>query len=211
MRTYSEVLVPLIIPDGYAQAVWVMALTGDSEPMVTTCGLDITGVLSSYPALCNHLLNNFGNTIMAQVYSQYTVERVDLYVGQASGPNVVYASTDPAIPGEQSLTSLPQNCAVLIRKPTGTPGRRGRGRFYIPGIPEASVSQIGDINSGPLDGWQDSADAFYSELATPSVFDPAPPVILHHSEGIGTEPAPTPITSFQVETRIATQRRRLRP
>jgi len=38
-----------------------------------------------------------------------------------------------------------------------------------------------------------------------------PPVVLHRSEGAGVEPAPTPILSFQAESKIATQRRRLRP
>jgi hypothetical protein len=36
-------------------------------------------------------------------------------------------------------------------------------------------------------------------------------VVLHRTEGIGDEPPPTPVLSFLVENKVATQRKRMRP
>jgi len=83
--------------------------------------------------------------------------------------------------------------------------------MYIPGIPEGDVSQVGGITT--LAGWQTALTAFWNRVvATPGVLGP---VVLHStSPAIPTitDPrlAPDPITTFQVDGVIATQRRRLR-
>jgi hypothetical protein len=97
---------------------------------------------------------------------------------------------------------LPQNCATLIRKTTALAGRRGRGRFYLPPITmdEFATSKAGVIASSSLAAMQLAANAW---------FDHGEPFVILH-DSLPSSLAPTPITSFVVDGRIATQRRRLR-
>lgn len=83
--------------------------------------------------------------------------------------------------------------------------------MYLPGINEANVDHAGNINAGNVDFAQTAFDGWYEFLTAGVGARLYPPVVLHRSEGAGVEPAPTPITMFTVESKIATQRRRLRP
>lgn len=103
-----------------------------------------------------------------------------------------------------SLTDppAPPNTAALIRFGTGLVGRQYRGRMYLPGVLlDSEVRDDGTIN--------DTVQAsilgvmlYLKDLLDTSDYAP---VILH--SGVGT---PTTITSINVESTVATQRRRLR-
>lgn len=203
---------PLIIPPGFAQAVWSMTLTGDSEPIICTGGLDVSAAGGDFEAAADGAFAAWGANIMPSVSDEYTLDHVTLYVGQDGGPPLVYDSTLTGSAGGLTNAPLPQNCAHLVRKRTDAAGRRGRGRFYIPGVPEGEVTPTGVLSTTYVDGMTASAQAFLDELATPvGAYPSLELVILHRSEGIGTEPAPTPVTQLICESVIATQRRRLRP
>jgi hypothetical protein len=203
---------PLIIPVGFGQAVYTFSLLGDDEPVVCTLGHDLTEAGSNYESAANDLLDMAGLNMMDQITSHYTLQSVTLYVGQDGGPPAIYESSDTGHQGGAVQAPLPQNCAQLVRKRTGAAGRRGRGRMYWPGIIEGNVSETGVIASGYLADLQSNANAWHAALLAGlgGVGPALPPVILHRSEGIGTEPPPTPVTSFQVDNVIATQRQRLR-
>jgi hypothetical protein len=83
--------------------------------------------------------------------------------------------------------------------------------MYIPGVREGDVDELGNVLSSSLTLWQDQFDGWYEYLTAGVAARLYPPVVLHRSEGIGTEPPPTPVTVYQVDDRVATQRRRLRP
>lgn len=96
----------------------------------------------------------------------------------------------------------PPNTAALIRFGTGLVGRQYRGRMYLPGVLlDSEVSDSGTINSTV------QASLLGTMLYLKDLLDSADyaPVILH--SGVGT---PTTISSINVETSVATQRRRLR-
>ncbi len=202
----------LIIPPGYAQVVWSFTCDGDSEPMVTTCGID----LSEDPGDADELTANrmFGAMVPGMIpviSSAYTLTHVTLYIGQDGGPTVVHESTSEPVEGEAG-TPCPPNTAVLIRKRTDLAGRRGRGRFYIPGVAESIVEANGNLTAPGKAAWDEAVVDFYSRVNNVDIGAVAyPPVVLHRSEGIGVEPIPTPISLFAVEAKVATQRRRLRP
>lgn len=203
----------LIIPVGFGQAVYSLTLAGDSEPMVTTLGHDLSAAGSNYEDAANDLHTLFGIYIMGRTITDYTLESVTLYVGQDGGPPAIYESTEAPIVGGATQQALPQNCAWLIRKRTGAAGRRGRGRMYIPGPHELQVSNTGVLSTLYRGDLQTEVNGWHAELLTGLTggVGPLPPVVLHRSEGIGTEPPPTPVTAFEVDEKIATQRRRLRP
>lgn len=203
----------LIIPVGFAHAVYELSLDADTEGMVVTCGHDVSAVVGGdYGEIADRLHIGFGAEMMGIMSNLYTLTGVSLYVGQDGGPPAVFESGEEPVGGDVASAALPQNCAYLMRKRTSAAGRRGRGRMYLPGVPEGNVSAQGAIDGTWLDAIQTNAVAWYELLTgVPAGSVAYPPVILHRSEGIGTEPPPTPVTTFVFESVIATQRQRLRP
>lgn len=212
MRTdmYTEAMA-LIIPPGFAQAVYIHQLAGDNEPIVTTCGHDIGDFVGTPQELANRLHSNWKTEPLVLMSNQYTSVGVDVYIGQDGGPPLVANSTTVSATGGATGGPLPQNCAALVRKRTGAAGRRGRGRMYWPGVAEGDVGPTGVLTEALRTSLQNRYAAWLALLvASPAGSGPVPPVILHRAEGTGVEPPPTVITAFQVDTRVATQRRRLR-
>lgn len=203
---------PLVIPPGYLHAVYVFDLTGDNEAMVTTCGHEIDSSSGASGAdSADDLFNSFGANILPGLTDQLYLDHVTTYVGQDGAPPLIYESSQARVQGGATSVGLPQNNAYLVRKRTDLSGRRGRGRFYVPGVVEGGVDHLGNL-SGPLQtDRQTEWTAWYDDLTALVAGRLYPPVVLHRSEGIGEEPLPTPITQFIVDGRIATQRRRLRP
>lgn len=202
----------LLIPPGYLHAVYEFSFTGDAEPMVTTCGHEIdTASGASGDLAPNDLFNLYANNLLTGQAADVTLVGVTVYVGQDGGLPLVFTSDEPAVAGSGGADSLPPNSAVLVRKRTDSAGRRGRGRMYLPGVPRGQVFDTGLLNTTYVSNLQLEATAFHEALTALPGGRLYPPVVLHRSEGAGVEPAPTPITHFIVEDRIATQRRRLRP
>lgn len=202
----------LIIPPGFAQCVWSHILVGDSEPIINTAGLDLSAAGGAFEDAADNAFTAWVDNILPSISDDYTLSHVTLYVGQDGGPPLVVDSTLSNSTGGLSNAPLPQNCAHLVRKRTDSSGRRGRGRLYIPGVPEGEVDSAGNLSTVYRDAMTTSANGLLTDLETGVAGLPATPmVILHRSEGIGTEPPPTPVVTMVCETKIATQRRRLRP
>ena len=205
---------PLIIPPGFAQAVYVFEWTGDSEEMVITMGHDVSDAAGDYQQAADVLYGNLASSGLVTALADVVgFIGVNLYVGQDGGPTLVYESFPGTTQGTADGTALPSNTAYLIRKRTGAAGRRGRGRVYVPGCGEGQVDNLGMVDATHLGVLQDAADTWWGYCnVDPEVpgLPLLPMVILHRSEGAGVEPAPTPITSLQVDNMVATQRQRLR-
>lgn len=189
----------LVIPPGFAQIVYRWTLAGDPEEMISTVGADTSAEggatainwreawLSAFPAI--------------SYSSNWFFLGVRAYIGQDGGPPVIQdAPANLQGTGEQNTT--PQNCSLLVRKSTALGGRAGRGRMFLPpfNLDEGNVDAKGMLDLDYLNDMQTLFNA---------VFLPVAPVILHDSATPGA-PAPTPITGWTVDPRIATQRRRLR-
>jgi hypothetical protein len=201
----------LIIPPGFAQCAWKFELNGDPEPIVTTCGIDVSGVGGDFDLAAGHARAAFTVGFpAAQMSNQWRYRGVTLRVGQDGAPPIIFES-DADIVGLGGATVLPQNCALLVRKRTASAGRRNRGRFYMPllGVLEAAVSQIGVINAADVTNAQARVDLWFDAMNAGGA-EATPPVILHSDGGVTAPGDPTPITSWHVEPIIATQRRRLR-
>jgi hypothetical protein len=84
-------------------------------------------------------------------------------------------------------------------------GRAGRGRFYWPGIQESAVTAAGVIGGTTVAAWNSAFIQFEIRLLDDDLI----PVLLHAEETtLITDPLV--ITSFSVDGKVATQRRRLR-
>lgn len=207
---------PLVIPPGFAQCASKLTLTGDPETIIVTFGLDVSGAAGDFAGVGRRVNAAWTGTgsPMASIASQYRYAGCVLYVGQDGAPPVVVEVPD-AFDGTNGSAPLPQNCAVLVRKQSALGGREGRGRMFVPGVPEVGVDATGALTAAVITEWQSAWDGFMAELALPDVAGPPTQkatsmVILHTEPQLGGAPAPTPVTSLAVQTRIATQRRRLR-
>jgi len=190
----------LDVPEGFAQASLSWMLTGDPEPMIVTFGVGTFA--DGDPSAMAELLadgweSEFGAPGTLDEYT-FTGCRVSLQ-DTPSGPPVIGEASRSTV-GTVTGTTLPQNCALLVRKNTGLGGRSGRGRMYFPpfAFPEADVSPTGFIGA-PLTGIQTAMSAWLVSVSG---------MYLFHDEALSI--APTVVTSLTVDNRIATQRRRLR-
>jgi hypothetical protein len=118
--------------------------------------------------------------------------------------------------GTAAVSSLPPNCAQLVRKLTGLGGRKNRGRFYWPWfLNEGSVDEAGSVDAAWTTGTQTAFDAWFTQgnvtgdgrmVIANKVYgvDPVTGKPVVTAVNIGPE-----VTSLVVDNRIATQRRRL--
>jgi hypothetical protein len=195
----------LIIPPGFAQAALRWSLVDDPEIMISTFGCETSGFAGGALGKANQITDAWAAAFTPpSLGTGYTFIGTRLSVGQDGGPPAIVEDA-ASIPGTSGTTSLPQNCAVLVKKLSGLGGRRGRGRMFLPGgyLQEGLVANNGMINAAFRGDMQNGMNQF---LAAVGMF------ILHSTGPAGSPapPAPTAVTQVVVDTRIATQRRRLR-
>lgn len=107
--------------------------------------------------------------------------------------------------GGGNFESVPPSVCALVRKNTDVLGRQGRGRMYLPWfIDETNVGEAGDISSTTTSALQSALNAFYADCEAAD----CDLEIMHPTTANLTHP--TKITSFTVESVVATQRRRQR-
>jgi len=193
----------VIIPANYAQAN--VHFTGGGAPTgaEVTLGLNVELFVDTPAALAALVLNLFQSAAIRQRMSG------DIVIASCSvkyGPNATGPSAEVANPqpGTNQGPVVSPNTTFLIRKLTGFGGRTGRGRMYLPGPAEGQVDAGGLLDAGVRGG----LDAAMEDLRNGLVQAGAVPTLLH---GAGSPiQVPMPITSFNVDARVATQRRRLR-
>lgn len=192
----------LLIPPGYALVTLKWKLSLDAEPMESTFGVG-NGSHALGQTEANAIASAWlARFTLAGLRNTYTFTGLDMAVGQDGGDPVHYTVVQNSV-GTGTNASLPQNCALLIKKGTALGGRQGRGRMYLPAgyLQEGLVDDNGTIDSSFRGDLQTAATAFRSDVA-----GAAGNMDLLHSGSL----APTVVTSLTVDTRIATQRRRLR-
>lgn len=199
----------LIIPPGFALGAHRHTITGDPEEMIVTMGYDVSSpdVAISQQDLANRLHTAYANAMKESLTPQTTVVGLTLYFGQDGGDPVVVASNNAPVVGTSSGSALPPSVAVLVRKVTALGGRQGRGRMFIPGFNEAGVDPSGALVGANLTQLQTDLNQWMGFLNGPGG-EGVDPVLLHSTGETVT--APTVISSFSAQPKVATQRRRLR-
>lgn len=193
----------MIIPVNYAQANF--HFTGPGVPLGAECtlGLNIED-FSGDPTTAAHNLrtNGAAQGIMTDVSDdvQWTSTTVKFGPNDTGGSGEWIEALNGGISGESSAP----NTAFLIRKVTPLGGRSGRGRMYWPGVPESGLT-TGGLLAGD---YQPEVNGFWADFFDSIVADGLVPALLHGPDS--PVDAPVLITSFSVDARVATQRRRLR-
>lgn len=209
---------PLVIPTGYAEVTHRFSLAGDPEVMTWSHGVaGVTDSVSLGDAV-GTWTGLYAAGPLGALCSAYT------YLGATgrtdpAGSNLVFDLSE-SIPGTGGADSIPQNCALIIRKRTATGGRANSGRIFQPGmVAPDEVDNAGNIAGASVTSLQATWATFLSDGAA-STFD----MVLLHSKFVRDPADPPPattmmanphttpsiVTALTVEPIIATQRRRLR-
>lgn len=192
------------IPPGFAEAWMQFNVTGDPENMYTALGLDLAVGVTATQAAADAILAAMQGAIDNAVGNDYTIGPGHVIFGQDGGDIRIDGSTAP-VAGLGVGPSLPNNCAWLLRKLTASGGRRGRGRMYIPGCIESGVGASGGVGGAAFTVLQAVGTNLISALEALAEVEDV--VLLHDTAPFD----PTDITAIEPSTKIATQRRRLRP
>lgn len=123
----------------------------------------------------------------------------------ADGAQLTFTEDLPAA-GTNASPALPNNVALVVSLRTGYTGRSFRGRMYVPGLHEGQV--VGDDVSLLIA----SDFATGAELLASMALDEGFLWVVasfHHDLAPRVTGVPSAITSFVVNTRVDTQRRRL--
>lgn len=211
----------LYVPVDYAIGSLRFRLEGDSQEMVITLGLKSQAA----PDTAEDMADNLNTAALAAgsivgvasgMYDQWTYVGTTVRLMTATGFDTGEHIENQA--GTATGETLPNNCAILVKKNTGLGGRHYRGRLYQPiyGVLESNIDNTGRIGAADVTSLQGRYNTFRTALDTndldpyllhyPFVETPVedPPVFIDEF------PDPTLITTFTVQDIIATQRRRLR-
>lgn len=196
---------PTTIPPNATLAILRYSVTGDAEEQITTFGCQAEPTETAQ-SVADYIYSAavFTGSIAhpSALNSPWTFVGVRVYK-RLSGDPIFAEHTEPVTASSGGQTALPSNCAMLVHKDTDTAGRKGRGRQYYPAayLEETSVDTNGTILGSTYTTIQNRLNVFFDQL-TVAPFQ----VSLFHADGA----PPTQVTGFRLDTRIATQRRRMR-
>ena len=126
----------------------------------------------------------------------------EVRVGTADPSAPLVYTDNTAVPGSGGADLSAPNVSLLVTKATALGGRKGRGRMFIPMIPEQYTDDVGNVDATYLGNAQTEIDNFKAAVEGIIGGD----AYLLHEEA---SPAPTLITAMTVDSRVATQRRRM--
>jgi hypothetical protein len=202
------------LPAGFGEGFFRLRITSDPNEMANTIGFDFA--TEPTVANVNAIMAAYGTRIMPLLTNVTSLDGVHMLYQADANNQLAVDSTNAVVPGTYAGTTaiLPPNSAYLVRKKTLFAGKRNRGRWYVPGVQDADVNEVGVLLAARITAWQSALNGLFTDLATFT------PVIIHsvlceagdashtgpHSD---TPLPPTPITNFEIDNIIATQRRRL--
>lgn len=190
-----------IIPAGYAQLNIVFGGTQNPNGAQITLGLNV-GTYSNPPSIAAEDATDAFLQVLVNLNASTSVIEGRVKFGPTeTGPSGLQGYSSNG--GDGGAAAAP-NGAYLVHKVTALGGRAGRGRMYLPGPSEADVGGDGSIDATFLSALQTDLDAWHTDLVALDL----EPVLLHDAGSPIT--LPTAITSFQADSTLATQRRRLR-
>lgn len=191
------------IPVGYGQITYKFQCQGRADPACTTIGVanSLNYDASEIAEGANTALVGSGIVTAGNMSVGWTYLGCDVTYQSSSGPFI--GAFSASVTGSLSGGAMPANCCFLVTKGTAVGGRRGKGRMYWPAIfaNEAGVDQAGVVSGGTMSTVQPRLTTLLVNLGV-TAGDP----VLFHANGS----TPTEITTLQLGTIIATQRRRIR-
>lgn len=187
----------VIIPPGFLQCVINLSGPTASGGASTVLGLT-DGSVTDLTAAANDIALAWADELAPITHNSFALEDVVLLTATEIG---VGSSLETV--GQRTGDLAPPNTSVLMRKVTGERGPKNQGRSFWPGmVLDADIFDDGTLTTGARGSIQAGVSSFFTALAALGHAH-----VILHSLGDDT---PTVVTSEQIETKVATQRRRLR-
>lgn len=192
-----------ILGPGYVDFSLEFRRAGDPDPYVVTWAVEIETPPFTQTGVDNQLVE-FVSRFESLFPNDCTIGPLTARIGQDGDPLVLVADTLDQGTNTSDFTT--QNVALLVQKRSDFGGRRNRGRMFMPGVPESAVNEIGELTSTYRNAVQGLLDDWLENLQAGGALNTSNMVILHSS----APSTPTVVTSLTCDSRVATQRRRLR-
>lgn len=198
---YSADLMSGYLPDGKHGELTIF-FTGAGVPTGAAVVYGVRNNTVDWSAAhAQTLLNNWVAAFNGVVSGSVAATRARLKAGpNLTGP--IFDVTSAGVMGGAAMGAAA--VSVGITKNTALGGRRGRGKTFVPGVPEADVDPGGTLAAARLTAWQTAATGFFATFATNN-WDM---VLLHSPASLAI--TPTTVTSTTVSSVVRTQRRRQR-
>lgn len=165
-------------------------------------GADTSLGLAADPASWNDpgwqadLLDATRDLVQLTCTNQVNLNSIDIKVGPvATGPTYTVTA---GVPGATGTETVPPNTSMLVRKTVAGVSTKLMGRMYWPGTSEGNV--LGNGNLSNFANYQTAWTNYFGALVGPLA---AVPLVF-------TAGDPRDVTGLTLQSRVATQRRRLR-
>jgi hypothetical protein len=196
----------LHLPTGfYTYSFKFGGTSAPSGAAMTGCGIKTNA--STELGIAQTLGTTFISRLSAFGPSTLTLQEVYVRLGADVGTGVSY--TEPyAATGASSSAGASPGVAYLIRHQTGLGGRRGRGRWYLPGVIEPQVDQGGVVLPTFVASVNTALTGMLGDLSTAGI----PLAVGHRYPEFFTGPklVPNVITTSFLDSKVASQRKRQR-
>lgn len=201
------------LPADFAHCL--LGFTGTAAPTgaAITFGVGDTAGNTSPTAIATTIISLWGTHIDSLTSNQLTFSSCRVKKGpMEDGP---FAELATANVGGQSGDSTQPNTTWLVRKITNLGGKMGQGRMYVPGVGDSIIDQGGTITSANRTSYEAAWSAFFAAINSAGY----PMMLLHtfgdyvNSKGqtvVVPARGPSQVTALTVDSKVATQRRRLR-
>lgn len=165
------------------------------------------------------LAKQWSTDVMPDLVSALRLESVSwVDLDNATGSVGSFAGSAGApLPHVGGVDNAPasSNVSILVRKQTSSARGSKQGRIFVCGLPEAYTTQANpnNIDGGFLATLQEDFDAFLGNInqdasAEPPAYDSE--LVVVHKVPIVGEGTGSDVSALRVDSRLATQRRRLR-
>lgn len=189
----------MIIPSGYAQVN--VKMTGSALPL----GAEWTfGVRNSTDLPASTIASRvISQGVTSSIKNLFATESTLASVVVKLGPNATGASAEVGwnLAGNLSSGAGNPSSSLLVSKITEMGGRHGKGRLFLPALPEAYILPGGAIDGALVVAAQTIVSGFLSGLAAQDI-----PMVLLHADAT----SPTNVSFLTVQARVSNQRRRNR-
>lgn len=200
------------VPPGYDDVTWVFTCSGSTKEVTWSCGYKWNSSPPTPAETAEDIYtwstdtgtSPFKASLMLQ---DWAFEGVSVSRGTSTGPLV--GQYFAHLQGTAGQLSVPMNSAILMRKNSASGGRAYRGRAFLPPIwvGEAHIDVGGNIEGAYVASVQSYMDNLFERPSSETL---GGKWFLYHTILDGVSLGPTELTSWSVQSKIATQRRRLR-
>jgi hypothetical protein len=194
-----------LIPIGFCEVQVGIVNTNNSHIDSISFGLNIEPVAED---LVNAIgvLNAALPDLAQDMHPDYTMTTLRFtFPAIPSGTGSVEATLPDPAPGGNAGALMDPRIACIYNKGTNVLGRRGRGRFYLPGVIDGEVGSNGQIEGAAATARNNHASSFLDKIQNPD--DPLLGLSMEllHSTAPDT---PTEVVGLSITPLIARIRRR---